>query len=529
MCKEIIMGSSNVTYYGERYRGSLDETTCSILDQLIELDEQNGVVPDLAHVIYQLSDSDVQNITDIGDIYGAYDTSAIEKPLGTLRDDQTIGVAYMYYAGNLILGDSVGLGKTVETAGLINLLSTENKDFRYLVLTEKNLAEQFRSELVKFTGEYVEWVKSGEKDEIDRFVERHPVDESMNCGVVGTHALLTADRFLGWLEQSRQLVKFPFDMLVIDESSPLGGKSTNKIVTNFKLLKKYFKRIVFLNATPFESKLQIFYNQLDLLDSKLLPTKKAFTKEYVIMNYTGMYPKPTGKYKNGQQFKSLVGYRYFARTRKSKGAVMVDCDGGLILSRLSSVQNELLRKSSMNKLVYDCPTYIDRSIEFTEENVPKLASLMEVLRDKCSDADTVLIYVYYKEAQKYLSQYLTDRGYSCRVLNGDATINERTKVISGFKNKEFKILITNVQKGLNFGDCNYCIFYGFQANPSQMVQFEGRTTRSFDIVGKHVYILCSLGTEYNTLLSDLKTRTRGMVDTTNTDLSVVLSILLGEE
>jgi ERCC4-related helicase len=101
-------------------------------------------------------------------------------------------------------------------------------------------------------------------------------------------------------------------------------------------------------------------------------------------------------------------------------------------------------------------------------------------------------------------------------------------IIQGFKNKEYQILITSVQKGLNFGDCNYCIFYGFDPNPSSMIQFEGRTTRSFDIIGKNVYILCSMGKEYKQLHAKLRSRTVATTEMSKTDLSVVLSILLGD-
>ena len=87
-------------------------------------------------------------------------------------------------------------------------------------------------------------------------------------------------------------------------------------------------------------------------------------------------------------------------------------------------------------------------------------------------------------------------------------------------------MITNVQKGLNFGSCNYCIFYSFDPNPSKMIQFEGRTTRDFDIMGKNVYILCSLGQEKKALLDVVKVRAKATADMTNVDLSVIMSILL---
>ena len=42
--------------------------------------------------------------------------------LGKLRPEQTVGVAFMYYSPRSILGDGVGLGKTVEISALLNLL-----------------------------------------------------------------------------------------------------------------------------------------------------------------------------------------------------------------------------------------------------------------------------------------------------------------------------------------------------------------------------------------------------------------------
>lgn len=523
-------GAKVINYYNDRYMGSLTAEECDILEQLIQLDEVNGCVPDLRHIIYDMYDSDVDEMIDLmesgGNVLPMY-----EKKRGALRDDQTVGVALLYYARNAILGDSVGLGKTVETAGLMNLLKTEygkvNKTFRYLFLTEKNLSSQVRKEMIKFTGDYVELIPSGELRDIGKFLANHPVGESLDYNVVGTHALFTTGAFLGWLEQNRTTSGFPFDVLVVDESSVLGNTSTN-ITKGYKAIAKYFKRIIFLNATPFDTSLGIFYTQLSLLDPALLPTKENFNKEYCLMDYRGMYPKPTGKYKNQAQFKRLIGYRYFARTRKSKGAEMKDCDGGILLSPLSSIQKEWLVRTQLNRMVYDCPSHLDPSIEFCIENVPKLGSLNELLTTKCKEADSILIFAHFKEAQICLSKWLSERGYSNRVLNGDTSNDDRQVIIDGFKRKDFRILITNVQKGLNFGNCNYCIFYSYDPNPSKMIQFEGRTTREFDIIGKNVYILCSLGQEYKRLTDVVKQRAKATSEMTNTDISVIMSILIGE-
>lgn len=524
--------AKEVKFYNNRYMGSLDETSCNQLERLLELDSRNEGLRDLHRIIVNLPDNVVSEIiaikdNDINAILPDYDT-----PVGALKEYQQIGVALLYIAKTAILGDSVGLGKTVESAGLIQFLKAERasqpnaKPFRFLMLTEKNLVNQVRSEMVKFTGDYVDLVSSGEEKVMKKFLERHPFHEPLSTSICGTHALLTTPTFLSWVEQCRtQGHGFPFDLLVVDESSCLGNTKT-QIVDGFKAISKYFSRIVFLNATPFETKLDIFYTQLNLLDPTMLPTQTAFKKEYCLMDYTGMFPRPTGKYKNTEDFRHKIGYRYFARSRKDKGGTMEGCKGRILFSPLSAVQKEWMQKTQMYRMVYDCPTALDPNIPFNEQTVPKLQSLMYLLEHECADFDTLLFFVYYKEAQALLSQWLTSKGISNRVLNGDTESDERQQIIKDFKEQSYRVLITNVQRGLNFNNCPCCIFYSYDPNPSKMIQFEGRITRDFDIKDKSIYLLCSMGKESKRLNDVIKERTKSTMETSSTDFSVILDLLL---
>lgn len=519
-----------VNLINNRYSGTMDKDTCDVLEGIIELDRYNGSYQDLKHCIKNLSDRDVDTLISDFENYGMSITS-IEKPDGTLRDEQTLGVAFLYTSRRCILGDSVGLGKTVQTAGAMNKLrdayNSEGYSFRYLALTEKNLANQFRKEMIKFTGEYTYLIPNSGKDELDKFIELHPYKEQLEHNIVGTYNILSSPVFIQWLEQSKtQGYGFPFNALIIDESSVLGGEAKT-LINGYKAISGYFDIIIFLNATPFETKLNIFYNQLNLLDPKFLPTKEKFTKEYCVMDYRGMFPKPSGKYKNADKFKQLIGYRYFARTREQKGAIQSDCDGRILISPLSKIQKKWLDRTQMKRIIYDCPSYLDETIDFNEENVPKLTSLRELLEKECPKEDTVIISVYFKEAQKHLSEWLTNQGYSNMILNGDTSHTDRLKIIDDFKQNKFKILITNVQRGLNFGNCNYCIFYSFEPNPTAMIQFEGRITRDFNVIGKHIYVLCSDGLELKTLNTIVKDRAKATSLFTKTDISVIMDLLLG--
>ena len=205
---------------------------------------------------------------------------------------------------------------------------------------------------------------------------------------------------------------------------------------------------------------------------------------------------------------------------------MENCSGKVVVSFLSKIQKDLEKTTQMYQMVYDCPNYFDSTIAYSEENVPKLESLSDILQDDFADADSILIFAHYREAQDSLSRWLTYNGYSNRILCGETKNDEREDIIEGFKNTDYRILITNVQKGLDFGECDHCIFYGFDPNPSKMVQFEGRITRSFDIRNKRIILLCSAGKELQRLNKVIKDRAKATSQFTKADLSCVMDILL---
>ena len=515
-----------VKYHNGRYMGdNLSAEECDKLDALRELDEQKGFVKELKHIIYDLPPSDVELIKQLRSSEG------VELGRGTLENIQTIGVAYMYFAKSLILGDSVGLGKTVEVCGLCNLLESQTikqgYEFRFLYLTGKNLLEQAQNEMIKFTGNYVETVQ-GIKSSVSKFCKQNW--DYLQYSVVGSHSLINSVDFQEFMVHYQQDYGCnPFDLLVIDESGDILSNSSCQTYKAAQQIGKMFDRVILLNATAFEKELRQFYNQLQFIDGTLLPTKTEFQKTYEVLDYTGAYPVFNGKYKNQDDFKQKIGYRYLSRTRKSSGASMVDCTAEVIVSPLSEEQQYLLKMVSMPGMVYDCPSYFGMGVETNEYTTPKLMSLLSLLQGKLKDERSILIYSRYKESQACIASVLREYGYDCYVLNGDSPQKERNMAIDKFKLGDIRILITNVQKGLNFGNCNYCIFYSYDPNPNRMVQFEGRMTRSYDIVGKHVYLLISRGQELRTFKKVVADRAKASDIFAGSDFSCVLSILLDND
>lgn len=511
-------------YYNGCLKGDyLSDNDCRILDTLLDLSEKNGCVKDLKNVIYELSSDEVEQIKE------TRTSEFIDKKIGELRDSQTIGVAFMLSAKRLVLGDSVGLGKTVQICGFCNLVSLmrerQGTEFRFLYLTEKNLIDQTRDEMIKFTGEYVDILR-GEKKYVNKFIEEN--ESELHYSVVGTHSLINSVEFQEYMRVYRELYDCnPFDALIIDESAILGNTST-KTYSNAKHLADDFEYVIVINATPFETNLRTFYAQLNFCDETLLPVKTVFQNLYEEKSYShfGGYPKFNGKYKNAHLFRNQVKYRYLARTRKGMGAVMKDCSADIIESPLSPIQRNLLKKTSMPQMVYDCPSYFDDTIVMDKINTPKIGSLLDLIKGEFKNEESILVYSRYKESQRGIAQALLEEGISCEILNGDTDFDEKNAIVNKFKLGDFRVLITNVQKGLNFGSCNVCIFYSYDPNPNKMVQFEGRTTRSVDIIGKHCRVLVSKGKERNKFERELKEKARGSDAFAGSDYSCVLTLLL---
>ena len=327
--------------------------------------------------------------------------------MGILRDYQTVGVAYAFFAKRCMIGASVGMGKTLISAGLVNLLKTEKEKrgepFSFLFLTETNTLKQHEREFVRFTNQVV-WRTTGAKDQVNRVLENVGLESRPN--IIGSHSLLTQPLFYEAIEKyRREHGRNPFDIVIVDESSRVGvatgpfGGVTSKMYKNAKWLVQDLDRVIGLNATPFEKNLLTFFGQLNLLDDSLMPTKTDFMSRYVVTAYRGRaWPEPTGEYRNEEEFKQLIRYRYLNQTRTDVGGEIIGSTAELIEVDLTPVQRELLRKTSMPHMVFDAPWYFSEDYNENLGSTNKLKVLNELVVEAVTKRENCLVYCHYKEA-----------------------------------------------------------------------------------------------------------------------------------
>lgn len=507
-----------IKIYKNHYLGSLSEVEA---DNLLLIQEQK-VIPSLKNCITDLKDDIIDQLIDYALQYNGQPVlEDDELTIGELSDIQTVGVAYLYSSYRCLLGDSTGMGKTVVSAGLINLCKLqaerEGREFRYIFLTEKHNLEQIRRKLIQFTGEYVH-TSTGEEKRVREYMNINQSD--IWCSLVASHSIMNNTLFYSWLVINLD----KFDLVVVDEGYVIKNSNTG-IAKNIRAVAERVGRFIILNATPFEKDIKDFYTQLSIIDKELLPSVSEIQSMYCRYSYSGFRPKVVGT-KNEDEFKERIALRYFARTRRENGSEMTNNRGIVVYSNLSKEQKYLMKRTTMWRMVCDCPNALDEDILFDEESVPKLQSILDILDEH--EGESVFIFCYYKEAQYSLYEFLQSRGVDCRYINGDTKQRELVDVIDDFNNGNFQVLISNKQRGTDIKVCDVSIFYSFDFNASRMRQIEGRIAREFNIKNKTVYLLCSKGRERSYLKDKVLKTNDSSEKLMNLDNSIIFEALKEE-
>lgn len=437
------------------------------------------------------------------------------KYIGELRDYQTVGVAFMYYSPRSILGDGVGLGKTVEISALINVLRVKGELTKFLIAVETSAVGQVQSELMKFTGLNVVELPS----------QAAPMRKALDNinwdnvdGIITKHSALKSDVFNYWLSQyiddnGRCTL---FNTFILDESSVIKNSGT-KMYNYTMNICNCMSRVHYLNATAFELCIMDIYNQMDMIDPDVLPKKWRIEKEFCTFGWKPYWKSEGGKavqkfsrqmngYKNQEIFKNSLKLYYFGRPKQvalgeSGHTYKVYCVDP------TTDQLVAIKRKHRYMEVLNCPSLCEGlDIEFNRKNVPKLDRLINIVENELNDCK-IMIYCFHIEAQHVIKRELEAIGKKVMLLNGET--KDRKEVIDSFNVGDTDVIITNIKKSLNLYNGDACIFYSQEVNPSNMFQISGRIDRNVDDKVKTYIMLVYKGTpEYDYLTSVVAKRGR---------------------
>lgn len=440
-----------------------------------------------------------------------------KQHLGMLRPYQTLMTAFMYMSPRSINGDYVGLGKTAEVSALINYLKKRGEMTRFCIAVDSSAFIQTSCELMKFTGlKTVEL--PGETSKLKKIIAS--TDWSKTDGIVCKHSVLKNDYFMKFISSNimDNGTNGVFNVLFIDESSVLKNKNT-KICEYTSQIIKITPRVHFMNATPFDTSIMDVYNQLDILDINLLPSKSSIENKYSVWK-RGSYwktengaPKRHDKfervgYKNQAEFKEALRYVYFGRSKKDVG-FDIPHNYRTLLVKPSKDQKVCIANGYRYQEVLNCPSLIpDINIETNRKKVPKIDLLCRIIEEQYTE-DKVMVYVWNPTAQKAICDELKKIGRNPVTVSGGMKDIDRWQIQEDF-NKDggkYDVLITNTRKSLNLYSAGVCILYSLESSSGLYTQICGRIDRNVDDRAREFTLLVYEDSpEYDYLTSKIKKR-----------------------
>jgi SWF/SNF family helicase len=496
-----------------------------LLDSIIQKasnDQQQEGYPELADSLLDLTSEQVTTVITT--------KSSLKENVnrGSLRWYQTYGVHFILAARSALIMDSVGLGKTATVASVINHVDalkrkTKGKPLRYLFLTEVGLVDQARKELIRFTGDYVA-TTTGDSNHVSAFIKEQK-ELDFPSGVVASYsAISSSHEFMLWLAHTTKLYG-KFDYFFIDEGSVLGSTKSDIYKACKTVRDKFVNHIVIMNATPFEKSIEGMYNQLNFLFPNVMPLKTTFEELFVKKSFQ---THQILGYKDPELFKLSTRFMAFGTARKELGVSVKNSTCELIIYKPSQYQNQLFSKTRYKRYVWDEPSWFDPDLEITPEVLPKLQVIEDLFRYRIG-RDKALIYVHSVEAQNILVKFLEGLNIKALTINGeDNTPKKKAAKLEEFHSGGFRVIVTNLKKGLNLGFINHLIFYSFTGNSGITNQIEGRIVRSQDIHDKHLYLLLARREEYK-VLYEACTSTEDRLAHTKHEVSLLNNFFLNRE
>ena len=244
------------------------------------------------------------------------------KPTTRLRYYQTVGSLNMLLSTRTLLGDSPGLGKTVQTVATQAIIKSKMPSFKFLVVSTKSSLKQWGREIEKFsTGlTYHVLVPAYRPIGATKQVTGYEARKAQYKDFKDVDILITG--YHPVKEDHELLVECrgPDFMVVFDECQEFKNDETAAHI-GAKYIADHAKRVVGLSATPIKNRLMEMYHIMEVLVPGLFPNITRF-KDYFCLQQLRPIPTKGGGtrlvkqvvgYKNLELFKQVIAPYFLAR------------------------------------------------------------------------------------------------------------------------------------------------------------------------------------------------------------------------
>lgn len=399
---------------------------------------------------------------------------------------QKVGVMAIWECQRLILGDQVGLGKSVQTIASIQLLHNQDKLTVNDCLLVASAKEQWQEFFKAYTT--LSTTIAETSDHSGNYLKRRFNVLIMNFSTMRTHVEL--------------LEKYSFKKIVVDEG--LFKNPDGKTFQALSTLTRKAPRLLILNANPLENNLDEAYSHIELCKPGLM-TKGQFMDRYCKLE-TKYFRTKYGTRKEEtkivgiksiealKELKKLMSEFHLARTSDDEGiniqlpkkvikVIYVDLKAVQKKAYLQELKNFKEHKIKASVLLINLLKICQgkkeewKSVENPEDYSAKAEALKGLVNSL--EKQQFVFYSTYLDPLFACAKIIKNMGKKLGFYTGVQKETERNKQFQEFKQGERDALfITNAgQRSLNIENCQNLIEFNQLYNPEARNQLEGRIRR----------------------------------------------------
>lgn len=351
-----------------------------------------------------------------------------------LRYYQVIGSLHFMLLDRMVLGDSTGIGKTLQVIAAYSWLLQNDPTLKLLVVTPKSATLQWGEEFEKFTQGISYRIISNEYLKETGYNAR-----KKQYGAFKEHVMILGYSSIRSDYEAIKEAIGPNYMMIMDEVVAVKNRKTQTHLA-CKMVSESAKRVYGLSATIIKNGLEEVYCIYNVVVPGLFGNVTKFKNDYCktqllklkIGGKDRFIPKIIG-YKNLEQFKKLIDPYFLKRKKEDVASELPKLISKKIVLEMSSEQKQLYKKA-LSGILYE------------EKTKQDYYEVLDSLRLNPEDDKTKKKFDELKEKyDKFLTPEGKKRGklaaltYCQMISNGPALINETGE---SSKEEEFLRLMT---------------------------------------------------------------------------------------
>lgn len=431
-----------------------------------------------------------------------------------LRKHQRVGVAWLYMRGRGLIADQVGTGKTAQAAGLIAAVKQAGEldtGGKVIVICRPSALQQWSRELHRFLPQVGQTTAEGAQ-----LRRRARYDSAWDILVTGFQMFVkdSADGFLDHVTAHT---------MIIDDVDALRNRK-NQTAYQIKRTAKACQRVVILNGTPLQKRLQELHSILEPLGGwDVFGSESYFKKRYVRDEFVSVYNTTIGRKVTTRKVTGYQNLDEFVRkaapfTLRRTPAHIDDVDLPVILphniyldlypsqrERYDGLRRGVLKimasqgtrvkmPDAMAQFLYGAQI-CSGLVSLGEPDRPRTSSKLDFVEALLVDGDLsdekVVVFCQFTDTADALMRRLTRGGVGAVVIWGrESRKDVRQRAIDRFwDDPACRVLVgtTAIEQSLNLQVSRHLINVDQILNPARMQQLAGRIRRDGSAY-KSVYV-----------------------------------------